>query len=398
MNLFEYEGKSILKKYHIPVPKGAVFGSAKEAASSVSSYPVMVKAQVLSGGRSKRGGIKLARNNEELQKTINSVLGMKLGKETVKSVLIEEVLPIEREYYLSAVYDTKNRAPSILFSTKGGMDIEETKSLTAAVYDIADLSDSLARISEKILPLVPNEQRLMFKNIIEALMNAFSESDARQIEINPLIFTADGRFVAADAKIALDDEAAFRHEEWATLKERGLLGRPLTERERAARAIDSGAQGYRGTASKYIELEGDIGVLFSGGGASITNMDTLIKEGGRPANYTEYSGNPPREKVAAISRIVLSKHGLRGLWICGGVANFTQIDETLGGIVDALREIKPDYPIVVRRAGPGEEEGRRIMEEAARELGLRLKFFGAETTMSDTAKILINLIHGHTFK
>lgn len=396
MNLFEYEGKAILRKYNIPVPKGEIFRSAEEAAASITAYPVMVKAQVLSGHRGKRGGIKLAQTKEELQKTISSILKMKLGEETIKSVLVEEVLSIKYEYYLSAIYNTKSRTPAILFSAEGGVDIEEARSLILADYDITDIDGSFSGISEKILSLIPDEQKLLLKNIIKALITAFSESDARQIEINPLIFTTDGKFVAADAKVALDDDAAFRHEEWDSLEDRGVLGRPLTEREKAARAIDSGALAHRGTASKYIELDGDIGVLFSGGGASITNMDALIKEGGRPANYTEYSGNPPREKVAALSRIVLSKPGLTGLWICGGVANFTQIDETLGGIVDALREVRPTYPIVVRRAGPGEEEGRRIMEEAAKDLGLKLKFFGAETTMSETAKILIDLIHGHT--
>lgn len=396
MNLFEYEGKTILSKYHIPVPKGAVFGFANEAALAVSSYPVMVKAQVASGGRGKAGAVKSASNELELKETINSILRLKFGKEIVKSVLVEELLPIEKEYYLSAIYDTKSRAPAILFSPEGGMDIEETKSLLLAVYDLTDFYGSLERVSEKILPLVPEKQRFALKNVIKALMNAFMESDARQIEINPLVITKDGRFVAADAKVTLDEDATFRHEEWTFLEERNLLGLPPTERERAARKIDSGALAYRGTASKYIEMDGDIGVLFSGGGASITNMDALIKEGGKPANYTEYSGNPAREKVAALARVVMSKPGLKGLWICGGVANFTQIDETLGGIVDALREVKPKYPIVVRRAGPGEKEGQRIMEEAAENLGLTLKFFGAETPMGDTAKILINLTHGHT--
>lgn len=396
MNLFEYEGKAILSKYHIPVPKGAIFCSAEEAALSVSSYPVMIKAQVASGGRGKAGAVKSASNSFELKETINSILGLKVGGKIVKKILVEEVLPIKKEYYLSAIYDTKSRAPAILFSPEGGMDIEETKSLVVAVCDITDFYSSLDRISEKILPLVPEEQRFALKNMISALMNAFSESDARQIEINPLILTSDRRFVAADAKVALDEDATFRHEEWTFLEERNLLGLPPTEREKRAREIDSDPLAYRGTASKYLEMDGDIGVLFSGGGASITNMDTLIKEGGKPANYTEYSGNPSREKVAALARVVISKPGLKGLWICGGVANFTQIDETLGGIVDALREVKPNYPIVVRRAGPGEEEGRRIMEEAAAELGITLKFFGAEMPMNDTAKILMNLVYGHT--
>jgi succinyl-CoA synthetase beta subunit len=141
-------------------------------------------------------------------------------------------------------------------------------------------------------------------------------------------------------------------------------------------------------------MDGDIGILFSGGGASIANMDALIKAGGKPANYTEYSGNPPREKVAQLAKTVLSKPGLKGLWIAGGVANFTNVAETFQGIVDALDELKPQYPIVVRRAGPHEEEGMRLMKECAERNGLMMKLFGKETSMSDTASVLMKMVGG----
>jgi succinyl-CoA synthetase beta subunit len=216
--------------------------------------------------------------------------------------------------------------------------------------------------------------------------------DARVVEINPLVKTVDGQWYAADAKVALDDDAFFRHPEWKDLEPRTSLPRPPTEREIAAAKIDEGEAYYRGTANKYIELDGDIAILFSGGGASIANMDALIKAGGKPANYTEYSGNPPREKVAALAKVVLSKPGLKGLWIAGGVANFTNVAETFQGIVDALDELKPSYPIVVRRAGPNEEEGMRIMKECGERNGLNIKLFDKETSMSETAGVLMGMV------
>jgi len=157
--------------------------------------------------------------------------------------------------------------------------------------------------------------------------------------------------------------------------------------------IDEGENYYRGTAGKYIEMDGDIAVLFSGGGASIANMDALFQVGLKPANYTEYSGNPPREKVSQLAKIVLSKPGLRGLWIAGGVANFTDIVATFSGIIDALDEVKPTYPIVIRRAGPNEEEGKRLMRECAQRNNLNLKIFGKEVSMGATATALVDMIN-----
>ena len=207
------------------------------------------------------------------------------------------------------------------------------------------------------------------------------------VEINPLARTTDNRWIAADAKIVLDEDAAFRHKDWESFEPRTMLGRLSTEREIAVKKIDEGENYYRGTAGKYIEMDGDIAVLFSGGGASIANMDALLNVGLKPANYTEYSGNPPREKVYQLTKIVLSKPGLRGLWVAGGVANFTDVAETFAGIIQALDEIKPSYPIVVRRAGPKEEDGMRLMKECAERNNLKMKLFGKEVSMSETAKV-----------
>lgn len=392
MNLYEHEGKGLLSRRGIPVPRGVVVRSLRDLDGAAGSFPLLVKAQVLAGGRGKAGGVCGVGSREELEAAISSLLGSTLLREPVRSVLVEEALPVAREYYLACVYDQATGSPAVLFSTSGGMEVEGMDPPQRFPIDPRDPAGSAARAATGISELVSEPERGELHRIISSLASIFFDSDARQIEINPLILTTDNRLVAADVKVALDDDAAFRHPEWLALEERTVLGREPTERERAAREIDAGPMAHRGTASKYIEFGGDIGILFSGGGASLANMDALLAAGGKPANYSEYSGNPPREKVAALARVVLSKPGLRGLWICGGVANFTQIDETLSGIVDALREVRPSYPIIVRRAGPGEEEGRRVMEEAARELGLTLRYFGAETPMTETAQVLMELI------
>ena len=229
----------------------------------------------------------------------------------------------------------------------------------------------------------------------QALWNCFRKNDLRLTEINPLIATTDGRWVAADAKVAIDDDAFFRHDEWKLYADRSPLGRVLTQRELAVRSIDVGAHYYRGTASKYIEMEGDVAVLFSGGGASIANIDAMQTVGLAPANYTEYSGNPPREKVAALSRAVLTKEGLSGLWIAGGVANFTNIAETFKGIIDTLDILRPSYPIVVRRAGPHDDEGMTLMHACAKRHGLRMRLFGKEVSMSASVRVLADMIYGN---
>jgi succinyl-CoA synthetase beta subunit len=291
-------------------------------------------------------------------------------------VRIEEKLSIAQEHYLSITYDTNSKQPVLIYSTQGGMDIEEVA-------------------EEKIqkLPLDIRQETLESDiPFAKELWQVFLKEDCRVVEINPLVKTAQGEWIAADAKIALDDDAFFRHKDWESLEARSMLGRLPTTREIEVQEIDKGEEYYRGTAGKYIEMDGDIAILFSGGGASIANMDVLIQQGLKPANYTEYSGNPPREKVQALAKIVLSKPGLRGLWIAGGVANFTNIEETLHGIVDALDEVKPTYPIVIRRAGPYEKEGMALMQECATRNNLNMKLFGKEMSMSESAKELAKMI------
>ncbi len=379
MNLYEFEGKEMFSRFGIAVPKSVLLrreDSVEEKYNQLGLKDIVLKAQVLSGKRGKNNGILFASNIEEVKNAVTKIFASNIAGQYVTAILIEEKLNIAQEHYLSVTYDTNKKQPLLIYSQSGGMDIEDVseEKIQKVLLDIRQ---------EKIDSDIPFAQELW---------NCFLKNDARVVEINPLVITVSGEKIAADAKIALDDDAFFRHQDW-TFEPRTMLGRLPTERESMVGKIDEGENYYRGTAGKYIEMDGDIAVLFSGGGASIANMDALIQVGLKPANYTEYSGNPPREKVAQLAKIVLSKPGLKGLWIAGGVANFTDIAATFNGIIDALDEIKPTYPIVIRRAGPNEEEGKRLMQECAKRNNLNLKIFGKEVAMDATATALVDMMN-----
>ncbi|MBI2444621.1 MAG: hypothetical protein HYV42_05280 [Candidatus Magasanikbacteria bacterium] len=383
MNLYEWEGKKLFTKHGIATPRGVVVRRGADFAKAYNDLgikEVVAKAQVLSGKRGKNQGIKFCSSVEEVTRACEELFNTNFRGQYVAALLIEEKLDIAEEHYLSITYDTNKKQPVLIYSRQGGMEIEEVPEAQIEKIGL-DIRNANLGVMASPDPSSP-----------QALWQCFLAEDTRLVEINPLVKTRDGRWVAADAKVALDDDAFYRHEEWKQLEPRTMLGRLPTEREVAVRKIDEGENYYRGTAGKYIEMDGDIAILFSGGGASIANMDALIKAGLKPANYTEYSGNPPREKVYQLAKIVLSKPNLKGLWIAGGVANFTNIAETFHGIVDALDEIKPTYPIVVRRAGPYEEEGMRLMRECAERNHLDMKLYGKETSMSETAKILAKAV------
>ncbi len=388
MNLYEWEGKNLFAKYGISVPRGVVVWRGEDVVAKYRELgvtDVVVKAQVLSGKRGKNNGIIFCSTFAGVAKAVDDLFSTEVRGQYVASVRIEEKLLIKKEHYLSITYNSTTKQPVLVYSTDGGMDIEDVPEEKIATR-VLDVRSSVVVAS----PAAPRNDSV--EAVVEKLWACFLGEDARVVEINPLVETVDGRFIAADAKVALDDDAFYRHEEWNNFEPRTQLGRLPTERELLVKKIDEGEGYYRGTAGKYIEMDGDIAILFSGGGASIANMDALIKTGLKPANYTEYSGNPPREKVSALAKIALSKPGLKGLWIAGGVANFTDIAATFQGIIDALDELKPTYPIVVRRAGPNEEDGMRLMKECAERNGLNIKLFGKDTSMSDTAEVLAEVV------
>ena len=394
MRLYEFEGKKLLQQSGVPTPEGILVTSQSKIGNL--DLPVIVKAQVLSGGRGKAGLIKPCKSLEEVKKAVKGLVGKEIGGEVVEKVLIESYL-IDKsaEYYLSITYDTSTRFPILLVSKEGGVNVEK-------------LSEDKETI--KSLPINPLEglqpwqarqilsqagfsgiHFLSLTKVLLGMWKVFTKYDARLVEINPLIETDNEEFYAADAKVVLDDEADFKHPD-LDFPPRDVLGRKPTESETKAKEIDK--NDHRGSAgSTYIELDGDIAVLAAGGGGSLVNMDALIALGGKPANYTEHSGNPPKEKLEKLSKIVLSKKGLNGVWFVGATANFTDIYETLSGFVEALRSIKPrpKYPIVVRRGGPRYEEAFEMLKEVREKEGFDFNIFGPETPMTSTAKTMADL-------
>lgn len=336
--------------------------------------PLIAKVQVLSGKRKDAGGILEIKSVKDVSRIYN-MFGKVINKEKVDKVLVEEKIEIDKEYYFSLSYDTKIRGPVVSFSASGGTGIEDRG---VEVYKVDPILFDLGLPKNHKIP----------KEVLDtmhALIKIFFSLDLLLLEINPLVVDKYGNVVSLDAKIKTDDSAAVKHPDW-NFPPRSIPGYVPTSREVKAKKIDEGD--YRGTAgSTYFDLPGDIAVLASGGGASLTAMDALLAAGGKPANYTEYSGNPPKEKVKKLTEIVLSKAGLNGLWVVGAVANFTDIYETLGGFIEALRSInpKPKIPIVIRRGGPRDAEAFEMLKKV-KEFDLHL--YGQEISITESAKIM----------
>lgn len=383
MKLYEFEGKQILKEAGIEVPDGCLLEDKKELPPLTE--PMMVKAQLLAGKRGKAGLIRIAKTTEEAQNIVKEFLRKQHNNEIIKKILIEEKLEIKSEYYFAITYDTSSRNPIIILSKYGGMDIEETKQQhpeSVIIEQINILEPFTEKKAQEIAAKagIANAHLLHF---IKKCYDLFLEKDMKLLEINPLIETPEGKDIAADAKIILDDDALFRQQ--FSFPPRVGIGRGKTEREIAANKINE--LDHRGVAGKtYLDLDGDIAILASGGGASITAVDALLSYGQKPANYTEYSGNPSPEKVEALTRVVLSKPNLNGLFVVGAKANFTRVDETITAIVKVIKELKPEYPIVFRRAGPGDKEAKELVERTAKELHLDMEWYGEETSLTVAAK------------
>jgi len=403
MLLYEFEGKKLFKSCGINVPESQLITYPDELDSSLTlrmTGGVVLKAQTLSGKRADAGGIIRAEKQIEIQEKLVEIFSKKINGEKVEKVLVEEMVEVEKEYYLSFSYSTETRSPVMTFG-EGGTGAEGKG---AQSYPVDILAMSHLRGEEMRLHLgggiLPEE---LMETALK-LWEVFTKYDCELAEINPLVVvkgnpstrsarSGQNYIMALDAKIILDDDADFRRGE--KFPERNLFGRASTEREIEARKIDQGD--HRGTAgSVYWDLDGDIAVLAAGGGGSVVNMDALIAYGGKPANYTEHSGNPPREKLKRLTKILLSKPGLKGLWIVGGTANFTDIYETLMGFVEGLREVepKPTYPIVIRRGGPRDKEAFEALKEIGKKEGFDFHIYGRETPMTSTAKIIVDLVYG----
>lgn len=416
MKLYEFEGHNILKKVGIASPFFVVCASLDEIkqARKRLKFPIVAKVQVLAGKRGKGGGVKICTNEKQLVDFAEKFFGSDFSGEKVRFITLAEKVEIEKEHYVSITYDTLKKIPFIIYSSEGGMDIEEVKDKNPEKIlrvDIDPLGEPSKKEVAKVLGRDFNDEIYDF---ILRLWDAFKRYDLRLVEVNPLAQVVgshprgvqsrkgvqsrnkaqpggDHSYVAIDAKVILDDAGLSKHKDLDVLP-KGAVSAVPTDRELSAKKID--AEDYRGSAgSKFIEFEGDIAVLASGGGASLLVMDSLIDSGGVPANYTEYSGNPPCEKVEKLTKITLSREGLAGCLVAGAVANFTDIYETLSGFVRGLSQIKPkpDYPIVIRRGGPRQKEAYEMLAKVAKKEGYDIHLFGGETPISIACKKMVEL-------
>ena len=378
MDLYEYQGKELLRQYGIETLEGIVAASPEEARAAAEKLggPVAVKAQVLTGGRGKAGGIKVVEEPEDVEEVARQILGMEIRGHKVRRVLVEAGAEIESEMYLSIMVDRAAKKSLILFSTEGGVDIEEVAERNP---------DAIVRIYiDPLLGLLPYEVReLTFAAGLEGdiakgvgktvnnLYEAFVGGDASLVEINPLVFTKDGRVLALDAKVTVDNSSLFRHEDIAELHDVDAAD------PEEQRALEAGLQ--------YVKLDGDVGILGNGAGLVMSTLDVVAQAGGEPANFCDVGGGANAEKIATALDIVTSNKQVKSVLfnIFGGI---TRGDEVARGLLTALERSDTDLPVVVRLDGTNADEGRRILAENTPENVY------TEQTMLDAAKRAVELV------
>ena len=356
MNLHEYQSKRIFAKYGIPIPQGEVATTPAEARSVAEKLggAVVVKSQVLVGGRGKAGGIKLAKNPDEAQARAADILGMNIKGLTVEKVLVDEASNIASEIYLGAVLDRSRRRVVLMASGEGGVEIEEVartapdKIITVAVHPFLGLRDYQARILAEGIGL-PKEHTSAFIKVAKALYQAFVEQDAGLAEINPLVITGENQLIALDGKMVIDDSALSRHPDLAEMADKS------TE--------DASEQEAKAEGLSYIKLDGEIGCMVNGAGLAMATMDIVKYYGGSPANFLDIGGGASAQKVTVALRIILSDPHVKAVLIniFGGI---TRCDEVAKGFLEAINTLKVDMPFVIRLVGTNEKEGRAILEEA----------------------------------
>lgn len=389
MKLYEFEGHKILTKVGIESPFFVVCENLEEveAAKKRLKFPLVAKVQVLSGRRGKRGGVKVVANGKQLDDFCGEFFGKDFDGEQVKYIALFEKAEIAKELYVSITYDTVLKVPFLLFCQEGGVDIEDVRRKNPEKLIRVNVNP-IAGITLKEIGKITKDEELA--DFISRLWDAFWRFDCRLVEINPIAKVGDS-YVAIDAKIILDDNGSSRQKEIDVFPKGASTAVP-TKREIEAKKID--AEDYRGSAgSTFIEFDGDIAILASGGGASLLVMDAVVAAGGRPANYTEYSGNPSADKVEKLTEITLSRECLSGCLVAGAVANFTDIYETLSGFAKGLGTIKPkvSYPIVIRRGGPRQNEAYEMLAALAKKEEFDIHLFGPETPISVACKKMVEL-------
>jgi succinyl-CoA synthetase beta subunit len=377
MDLLEYQGKQLFARHGVPVPDGKPATSLDEALSAADEigYPCVVKAQVLIGGRGKAGGIKVVKNRDEARDAAEAILGMDIRGHTVHEVWVEAASDIAEEYYASIVFDRSAKAPLLLLSTQGGMDIEEV-----AERD----PDAIARLH--VDPLIGFQgfhgRRLAFEAgvaddvvrpigaMLQKLYDAFVAEEAMLVEVNPLVVLSDRSVKALDAKVTLDGNSLYRHADNAALRNPG--------------AEDPQEQMAKERGLTYVKLDGDIGILGNGAGLVMSTLDVVSQAGGAPANFLDAGGGSKAEAITQAVEVILSDPKVKAVLfnIFGGI---TRCDEIARGLIEAFDQIKPTVPFVVRLDGTNDKEGRELLAEA------NLPNVHMATTMLEAAEKVVEL-------
>ena len=378
VDLYEYQGKELFRRVGIPVSDGRLATTPGEArqAAEVLGGPVVVKAQVLTGGRGKAGGIKLAANAHEAEERAKEILGLDIRGHVVRKLWIESASDIAKEYYLSLTFDRSAKRALYMFTTQGGVDIEQVaeESPDALVQLRIDPLEGFHPWQARRLVYAggvtdPSEQK-QIAAIVGKLHEAFVSFDAMLCEINPLIVTPDGEVKALDSKFTVDDNALFRHPGIAEMRDR-----------EAADPLEALAREKHVT---YVKLDGEVGVLGNGAGLTMSTVDVVTFAGGRPANFCDLGGGGDAQGVVDALSVITRDPQVKAIFfnIFGGI---TRCDEVARGILQALSEMSLDVPIVVRLDGTNAEEGRRLLAEAA-PANLRVA-----PTMLEAAKLAVEL-------
>jgi succinyl-CoA synthetase beta subunit len=383
MKIHEYQGKELLKNFGVPVPRGIVARTpeeAEQAAKDLGSDVVVVKAQIHAGGRGKGGGVKLAKSPAEAKEIASQILGMQLithqtgpeGRE-VKTLLIEEGLPIDKEFYLGITLDRTTGRNVFMASSAGGMDIEKVAEETPELIlkETIDPSVGLRSFQARNLAFglgIPNELINQAAGFMLKLYDAYERMDASLVEINPFLLTKDSRLIALDAKVTFDDNAMFRHKDYAPLRD-------LDEEE----PLEIEASKFD---LNYIKLDGNIGCMVNGAGLAMATMDIIKLHGGEPANFLDVGGGASQERVEQAFRILLADQNVKAVLvnIFGGIV---RTDMVARGVVAAGKNLGVSIPVVVRLEGTNVEEGNRVIAESG------MNFLVAKG-MSDAAEKVVS--------
>jgi len=374
MRLLEHEAKGILRARGFAIPRGVLVRQAAEIDQALSSiaFPAMIKAQVPTGGRGKAGAVARVENDHAAREAIAQLLGARVRGYPVEGILVETVIPIRRELFLGVTYDTLEKQAILLASASGGVDVEvpTQRSPGGIVRHPVDVRQGLREFEAREVAVqlgLQGRELQGFAEVARRVAGTFLALDCTLLEVNPLALTDEGRFVVADARVEIDEDALYRQEHLEKvygIPRRGTSGRTPTEFERRAAAVD--AVDHRGVAGRVIEFDGDLGLLIGGGGASLTAFDAIRRHGGRPANYCEIGGNPSVRKVAELTKLILTHPGVERVAVIMNVVSNTRVDLVARGVIKGAVEAGKDPAKAIatfRVPGSWEDEGSKILRK-----------------------------------